>query len=288
MALRLLGRGARGALHVGWRGLEGLGAGSLRLLSRGRIKVRSGWTRRTAGTVALIGTLLIGSLGLDGYLAGRTRPDVKANIANIHEVLTERPDWYRALRDLKTPKHVVLGTIAGESGFDRTATPGVRLWPPGLEFSTKPFPGLHWEKLSSGYGFSGAINGTWDLFKRATNRPNASRTDFGDSATFVDWYMQITHRRFGVPLSNVREQYLAYYMGWDDYARYKKGLISPPAKARAAANRAVRFANSYKRDLDRHGAELDRAAKRWWEKLPGAPLSSLRSMAADLKMPSMP
>ncbi len=73
--------------------------------------------------------------------------------------------------------------------------------------------------LSSAYGYSQAIDGTWDGYLRETGRRRADRGDFADSSDFIGWYMNSNSRVNGVPLQDAYHQYLAYHEGKAGYAR---------------------------------------------------------------------
>ena len=74
-------------------------------------------------------------------------------------------------------------------------------------------------RISSAYGFAQAIDGTWEWYKRDTGRRGARRHRIGDATDFIGWYMNETLERNGVPLSDARNQYLAYHEGHTGFAR---------------------------------------------------------------------
>ena len=74
-------------------------------------------------------------------------------------------------------------------------------------------------RQSSAYGFSQALDGTWDEYRDATGNRGARRDNIRDATDFMGWYMNESQRRNGIPLSDARRQYLAYHEGHTGYAR---------------------------------------------------------------------
>jgi hypothetical protein len=75
-------------------------------------------------------------------------------------------------------------------------------------------------RMSSAYGYSQALDGTWAEYQRETGRRFARRTDIEDASDFMGWYMTLTAERNGIPLHDARNQYLAYHEG---HAGYRRG-----------------------------------------------------------------
>jgi len=89
------------------------------------------------------------------------------------------------------------------------------------------------------FGYAQASMQTWNWFRRATGRRDASRTDFADSAWFVGWYFAETTKRNGLSPNDVAKQYLAYKLGHGGYTRSGGNLSGPAgAVARQVAARA--------------------------------------------------
>lgn len=78
-----------------------------------------------------------------------------------------------------------------------------------------------WGRVSSAYGYSQALDGTWERYLAETGRSPwfASRTDFDDAADFVGWYVATTHRVNGVPMHDNVAHYLNYHEGHGGYRR---------------------------------------------------------------------
>ncbi|HGG05388.1 MAG TPA: lytic transglycosylase, partial [Aliiroseovarius sp.] len=79
-------------------------------------------------------------------------------------------------------------------------------------------------RQSSAYGFSQALDGTWDSYRKATGRRSAKRNKIRDASDFMGWYMNESLEKNGISLSDAKNQYLAYHEGRTGYARgsYKR------------------------------------------------------------------
>jgi len=76
---------------------------------------------------------------------------------------------------------------------------------------------IPWKRRSSAYGFSQAINGTWDAYVTQTRNYGAHRTNFNDAMDFVGWYMMKSSNLAAIDTSDAYNQYLAYHEGWTGY-----------------------------------------------------------------------
>ncbi|TKT80228.1 membrane protein [Aquamicrobium sp. LC103] len=149
-----------------------------------------------------------------GLAACATPP---SRINNVCAVFDQRDGWVnnwyssasRAERKYGVPVPVLMATIRKESGFKHNARP-----PRGKLFGVIP-----WKRASSAYGYSQALNGTWDQYRRETGRFGARRSNFSDAVDFVGWYHSKTADRHGVARDDTYSLYLAYYLGWGGYGR---------------------------------------------------------------------
>ncbi|WP_284165158.1 lytic transglycosylase [Frigidibacter sp. SD6-1] len=140
----------------------------------------------------------------------RTAP---RNLDNACAILDERPHYLRALeateRRWGIPRNVLMATIHQESKFIGNAkTPH--------KFALGIIP---MGRQSSAYGYSQAIDGTWDDYRKATGRFGAKRTRFDDAADFMGWYMNEAVSRHGVSPYDATSLYLAYHEGLAGYGR---------------------------------------------------------------------
>ena len=130
---------------------------------------------------------------------------------NACRILEERPSYARAFRATErrwgVPMAVQMAIIYQESKFVGNArTPhryALGVIPVGRQ--------------SSAYGYSQAIDGTWEEYQRERGR--ARRDDIFDAADFMGWYMAQTNAELGIPLHDAENQYLAYHEGRGGYAR---------------------------------------------------------------------
>ena len=74
-------------------------------------------------------------------------------------------------------------------------------------------------RQSSAYGYSQALDGTWEEYQADQSQRRARRDDIADATDFMGWYMADTLGETGVPLNDARNQYLAYHEGRSGYAR---------------------------------------------------------------------
>ncbi len=169
------------------------------------------------------------------------------NIDDACAMFAENGDWFAdaqaASQRWEVPLPVLLAIIHQESSFRAEARPP-RIWYLGF------IPG---PRRSSAYGYSQALDGTWDDYLAATGQPQAKRNRFGDAVDFVGWYVNETHRRNRIAKSDVYNQYLAYHEGHRGFARrtyqQKPWLMSRAQQARQQADR-------YRAQLYRCGPRL--------------------------------
>ncbi|TCP61596.1 hypothetical protein EV663_10447 [Rhodovulum bhavnagarense] len=162
------------------------------------------------------------------------------NLDNACALAAERPKYMRAMQKTErrwgVPVHVQMAMIHQESKFDgRARTPhryALGIIPMGRQ--------------SSAYGYSQALDGTWEDYQRATGKRRAKRTDIGDATDFMGWYMTQTKNRLGIPLTDTRNQYLAYHEGQTGYAR---GTHNSKGWLLAVADRVDARADTYERQL---------------------------------------
>jgi len=81
---------------------------------------------------------------------------------------------------------------------------------------------IPFKRPSSSFGYSQAVVGTWEQYKRETNNKLATRARFKDSVDFIGWYIDKTSKILKISKKDAYRQYLAYYKGWGDYKNYKK------------------------------------------------------------------
>ncbi|MAU52493.1 MAG: lytic transglycosylase [Roseovarius sp.] len=179
---------------------------------------------------AVLVLFVLSSCGGSGY---GTAP---RNLDNACAILDERPEYARAFRASErrwgVPAHVQMATIYQESKFVSDARTPYR-WTLGV---------IPTGRISSAYGYSQALDGTWEEYLADTNRFGARRDDIHDAADFIGWYMAQSSERLGIAPDDARSQYLAYHEGRTGFARGSHR--SKPWLARVSdevENRAARY-----------------------------------------------
>lgn len=156
------------------------------------------------------------------------------NLDNACSIVGERPEYLRAFRATErrwgVPVHVQMATIYHESRFVGDARPPYR-YTLGI---------IPMGRQSSAFGYSQALDGTWDEYRRETGNRGAKRDRIRDASDFMGWYMAETRERLGIPLSDARNQYLAYHEGRTGYARgsynSKSWLLRVSSNVQSRAN----------------------------------------------------
>ena len=158
------------------------------------------------------------------------------NLDNACAIIAERPEYARAFRKSArrwgVPAHVQMATIYQESKFISDARTPYR-------YTLGVIPR---GRISSAYGYSQALDGTWDDYRSETNNYAARRSDIHDAADFIGWYMAGSSKALGLSPYDARNQYLAYHEGRTGYARGNHN--TKPWLLRVSdsvASRAVRY-----------------------------------------------
>jgi hypothetical protein len=162
------------------------------------------------------------------------------NPLNLCSVFAEKSDWREPAREAQKqwgiPVSVLMATIYHESSYRHDALPPKRYF---LGF-------IPMGRVSSAYGYSQALDGTWDEYVTRQNRWFASRENFADAIDFVGWYHYGTSKELGIRSDDMRNLYLAYHEGRAGFARNsymrKQWLM-------AYANRVTGTERSYRQQL---------------------------------------
>jgi hypothetical protein len=143
----------------------------------------------------------------------------------------------RAERKYGISVPVLMATVRKESGFKPHAKPP----------RTKLFGFIPWKRASSAYGYSQALDGTWEQYKLESGNWGARRSSFADAVDFVGWYHSKTVDKYGVAPGDAYRLYLAYYMGWGAYGRGDwKSDAGVQKYAQATHEMAQRYAGQLK------------------------------------------
>lgn len=153
------------------------------------------------------------------------------DLENACAIVRERPTYYRAMKATErrwgVPVHVQMATIHQESKFIGNARTPHR-------FALGVIP---MGRQSSAYGYSQALDGTWEEYQSEQRRRGAKRDRINDATDFMGWYMDGSSQRLGISKSDAQAQYLAYHEGRTGYARQsylgKPWLMEVSAKVQA-------------------------------------------------------
>ena len=155
--------------------------------------------------------LLIGSLLFLAACGGGG--GAPSNLDDACSILKQRSGYLRAFRATEkkwgVPVHVQMATIYQESKFIPDARTPFR-----YTLGVIPVG-----RQSSAYGYSQALDATWDEYRIDQGRRGAKRNRIKDASDFMGWYMAQTAERNGIALTDARNQYLAYHEGHTGYAR---------------------------------------------------------------------
>ncbi len=136
------------------------------------------------------------------------------DLDNACAILAERPHYARDLQSAAArwgvPAHVLMATIYQESKFVGNAKT-----PHRFVLGIIPMG-----RASSAYGYSQAIDGTWEDYRDATGNRSARRNNFDDATDFMGWYMTEASQKLGIAPTDAEHLYLAYHEG---IAGYRNG-----------------------------------------------------------------
>ena len=159
---------------------------------------------------------------------------------NACKIFGENYLWYKSAKKSSdtygAPIHIILAIVNKESGFNRWAKPKRH----------KLFKIIPYKRPSSSFGYSQAVNKTWELYKTETNSPLALRTRFKDSVMFIGWYMNKTKKTNNISMNDAYRQYLNYYLGWGNYS---KKVYKSDKNAIIYAKKVEKQSNIYKNQL---------------------------------------
>ena len=153
---------------------------------------------------------------------------IPKNQEDACSIIKQKKSWRTALK--KTERKwgispgMQLAFIKTESNFRPTA-----------RTQRKYFLGLIPSgRISSAYGYSQALDGTWKEYKKSTGNRYHRRSNFAHSTNFIGWYADKTKRLLGISKNNAYLQYLAYHQGQAGFKtgayKNKKGLLKVATK----------------------------------------------------------
>ena len=135
------------------------------------------------------------------------------NMDDACSIASQRPKYVKAFKATErrwgVPMHVQMATIYQESRFRGNART-----PYNYVLGVIPMG-----RQSSAYGYSQALDGTWDDYRAQTGRRSAKRDRIRDATDFMGWYMNQSREKNGIALTDTRNQYLAYHEGHNGFSR---------------------------------------------------------------------
>jgi len=163
---------------------------------------------------------------------------IPSNTRNTCNIFNERYLWYKHAKNSEkkwgAPIYIQMAFIKKESDFNWLAKPK-RL---------KLFKIVPYKRPSTSFGYSQAVKGTWEQYKKETKNPLATRARFKDSVDFIGLYMNKTEKILKIPKTDAYRQYIAYHEGWGNYKNYKNNQ-----KVIIFAKRVKEQSNLYRKQL---------------------------------------
>tara|TARA_B100001093_G_C26600422_1_gene915615 strand:+ start:68 stop:637 length:570 start_codon:yes stop_codon:yes gene_type:complete len=160
---------------------------------------------------------------------------------NICTIFKEKSSWYRLVSKSEekwgAPIHVQMSILRQESAFQNRAKPE----------RTKLLGILPWKRKTSAFGYTQAVDGTWDWYKKETKNPLASRVNFADAVDFTGWYINKTNKINGIKKTDAYNQYLAYHEG---HGGYKSKTYKNKDWLLVTASKVDKRAKKYQQHLD--------------------------------------
>ncbi len=175
--------------------------------------------------------------------------------ANACDIFYEKDGWFddadNAFQRWGAPIQVQMAIIYQESRFVGDARPPRKrlLWI------------IPWTHISSAYGYTQALDSTWDWYKRDSGNGWADRDDFGDATDFVGWYIAKSAATLGISKWDTYSQYLAYHEG---QAGYRRGSYKAKPWLLRTAGRVDARASRYGQQLQSCRADLENPGHWWW------------------------
>ena len=165
---------------------------------------------------------------------------IPKNTSDSCSIFNERYLWYKHTKKVEqkwgTPIYIQLAIIKMEAEFDWLAKP-----PRKKIFKIVPF-----KRPSSSFGYSQAVKGTWEQYKKETGNKLASRARFKDSVDFIGWYSNKSESILKISKNDAFKQYLAYHEGWGNFKHYRKNK-----KVIRLAKKVEKQSHIYKKQLSK-------------------------------------
>ncbi len=155
------------------------------------------------------------------------------NTSDACDIFKGYPQWRIITENTKAkwgvPVTLQLAFIKQESSFKKNAKPP----------RSKLLGIIPSKRISSAYGYSQALDGTWDDYRSSTGNTSASRKNFRDASDFIGWYVDGSHRLLKLPKTDTFNHYLAYHEGRGGFQKKtfnsKKWLLNVAKKVEKQA-----------------------------------------------------
>ncbi len=168
------------------------------------------------------------------------RNEAPSNQEDACSILDQRRGWLRDLQKAEAnwgvPVHVQMAIIWKESSFRSRARTR----------QTYFLGSIPRGRISTAFGYSQALDGTWDWYQEETGRYATRRDNFAHATDFIGWYTDMTERKLGIAKSDAYNQYLAYHEG---HAGYANGNYNSKSWLVGVANEVQAMANRYESQL---------------------------------------
>ena len=172
---------------------------------------------------------------------------------NICSIFEQKSSWYRlankSYEKWGAPIHVQMSILRQESAFQNRVKPE----------RTKILGVIPWKRKSSAFGYTQAIDATWDWYRTENNKPLASRVNFADAIDFTGWYINKSNKINGISKSDAYKQYLAYHEGHGGYKN----------KSYKNQNWLIDVANKVKLRSDNYRSQLNECDHKFKKKFLG-------------------
>jgi len=116
------------------------------------------------------------------------------------------------------------------------------------------------KRRSTAYGYSQALDSTWQAYIDQSHNYGAKRTNFNDSIDFVGWYINKSTNLASIPKTDPYNQYLAYHEGWTGY---RNGSYKEKQWLQRVASEVVVTADRYKQQLRGCEGSLNKRFPPW-------------------------
>ena len=137
---------------------------------------------------------------------------IPTNQDDICVIIDENSRWSNSLLDAEkkwnAEPNTVMAIIRQESSFNPNAAPD----------REKVLGFIPWKRPSSAKGYSQAVEGTWEQYKKETGNKEARRSNFDDSVDFIGWYLSKASS-VRIRSYEVDKLYIAYHEGYGGYKR---------------------------------------------------------------------